>query len=217
MTAMSTAKSGYIQRKIVKVCEDIQVAYDHTVRDTSGKIYEFAYGENGYDATKTVPVCGEPQICDVSRLVRRLNAIVEEGLDEDILEDEDSLEIVEMPVQSQNPENIKIVERILEMSPYSLVDETWTTEELRQRLSDLENEEEKKQEKEHLEEKYQEDDDDISSEDEDEDGTQLVVEEEEEEEDGKEEESDDESDFVMDDYEEGDDVEVGGGNYYGDD
>ena len=70
---MSTANSGYIQRKIVKVSEDIQVQYDGTVRDTSGRIYQFAYGETGWDACKTVRVGEKQEICDVGRLIDRLN------------------------------------------------------------------------------------------------------------------------------------------------
>lgn len=72
-TAMGTAKSGYTQRKIVKICEDIQVKYDGTVRDATGKIYQFAYGGNGLDPTQTVKVDGQQQVCDIRRLVNRLN------------------------------------------------------------------------------------------------------------------------------------------------
>jgi len=76
-TAMGTAKSGYIQRKIVKVCEDIQIQYDQTVRDTTGKIYQFAYGENNLDATKTVKVNNSQQICDIQRIAEKLNSSYE--------------------------------------------------------------------------------------------------------------------------------------------
>ena len=73
-TAMSTAKSGYIQRRIVKVCEDIQIQYDGTVRDITGKIYQLVYGENGWDASRTVKVQGKQEICDISRMVTQLNS-----------------------------------------------------------------------------------------------------------------------------------------------
>ena len=87
-TAMGTAKSGYIQRKIVKVCEDIQIQYDQTVRDATGKIYQFFYGENGYDATKTVRIDNAPVACDIGRLADRLNTSYELGIDEQEDEDE---------------------------------------------------------------------------------------------------------------------------------
>jgi len=73
MTAMSTAKSGYIQRRIVKCCEDIQVQYDGTVRDATGKIYQLAYGETGWNASSTIRVDGEQQVCNISNIVTKLN------------------------------------------------------------------------------------------------------------------------------------------------
>ena len=76
-TAMGTAKSGYIQHRIVKVSEDIQVQYDGTVRDHTGKIYQFCSGENAYDPSRTVKVNGKDQVCDVGRLVNMLNMEVE--------------------------------------------------------------------------------------------------------------------------------------------
>lgn len=72
-TAMGTAKTGYIQRRIIKVCEDIQVKYDGTVRDTTGKVYQMSYGDTGMDASHTVKVGKKQQPCDISRMVARLN------------------------------------------------------------------------------------------------------------------------------------------------
>lgn len=72
-TAMGTAKTGYIQRRIIKVCEDIQVKYDGSVRDSFGKIYQLSYGDNGFDPCETVKVGNSQQACDISRIVDRLN------------------------------------------------------------------------------------------------------------------------------------------------
>lgn len=72
-TAMGTAKSGYIQRRIIKICEDMKVGYDGSIRDTIGNIYQMAYGDNGLDPTQTIKVGDEQQECDISRIVSRLN------------------------------------------------------------------------------------------------------------------------------------------------
>lgn len=72
-TAMSTATSGYMQRRIIKLTEDMKVQNDGTVRDIPGKIYQLTYGQNGIDPTCTVKVKGEQEICDISRLVTKLN------------------------------------------------------------------------------------------------------------------------------------------------
>jgi DNA-directed RNA polymerase beta' subunit len=72
-TAMGTATSGYMQRRIVKLTEDIKIHNDGTVRDVTGHIYQIVYGENGLDPTCTVKVNGEQEFCDISRLVTKLN------------------------------------------------------------------------------------------------------------------------------------------------
>lgn len=48
-TAVKTAETGYIQRRLVKALEDIMVCYDGTVRNSMNHVVEFAYGEDGID------------------------------------------------------------------------------------------------------------------------------------------------------------------------
>jgi DNA-directed RNA polymerase beta' subunit len=72
-TSMNTAKSGYIQRRIIKLAEDMIVHYDGSVRDNSGKIYQNAYGEDYIDPTKLVKVGKHKEFCDVSRVIDNLN------------------------------------------------------------------------------------------------------------------------------------------------
>lgn len=50
-TAVKTAETGYIQRRLIKAMEDINVRYDGTVRNSVNQIVEFLYGEDGMDAT----------------------------------------------------------------------------------------------------------------------------------------------------------------------
>jgi DNA-directed RNA polymerase beta' subunit len=72
-TAMGTAKSGYMQRRIVKLTEDIQIRYDGTVRDVPGNIFQVAYGGTGINPICTVKVDGKQEVSDISRLVNKLN------------------------------------------------------------------------------------------------------------------------------------------------
>ena len=72
-TAMKTATSGYIQRRMIKIAEDIQVKYDGTVRNSVNNIIQFAYGDNFMDPMKTT-FLGETAVpCDVERLVEKIN------------------------------------------------------------------------------------------------------------------------------------------------
>jgi len=52
MGVRDTSSTGYIQRRLVKGMEDLQVRYDMTVRNNMGKIIQFAYGDDGFDSTK---------------------------------------------------------------------------------------------------------------------------------------------------------------------
>jgi DNA-directed RNA polymerase beta' subunit len=51
-TAIQTAESGYISRKLIKAAEDVMVNYDFSVRNANGNILQFAYGDDNMDPTK---------------------------------------------------------------------------------------------------------------------------------------------------------------------
>jgi DNA-directed RNA polymerase beta' subunit len=72
-TALGTATSGYMQRRIIKLTEDIKIQNDGTVRDVVGNLYQPAYGETGFDPCQTVKIKGNQEACDISRLVDKLN------------------------------------------------------------------------------------------------------------------------------------------------
>jgi DNA-directed RNA polymerase II subunit RPB1 len=50
-TAMKTAKTGYIQHRLIKLLEDVTVNYDGTVWNSLGDVLQFIYGEDGMDGT----------------------------------------------------------------------------------------------------------------------------------------------------------------------
>jgi DNA-directed RNA polymerase II subunit RPB1 len=49
-TAVKTAKSGYLQRKLVKSTEDLKAHCDFTVRGSNNNIVQFIYGEDGFNS-----------------------------------------------------------------------------------------------------------------------------------------------------------------------
>ncbi|EFO93786.1 hypothetical protein CRE_12654 [Caenorhabditis remanei] len=48
-TAVKTAETGYMQRRLVKCLEDLCASYDGTVRSSVGDVIEFVFGEDGLD------------------------------------------------------------------------------------------------------------------------------------------------------------------------
>ncbi|MEM3407917.1 MAG: DNA-directed RNA polymerase subunit A' [Candidatus Micrarchaeia archaeon] len=51
-TAIRTARSGYMQRRMINALQDLVVKDDYSVRDGSGKIIQFIYGGDGRDTMK---------------------------------------------------------------------------------------------------------------------------------------------------------------------
>ncbi|BES88212.1 Hypothetical protein polymerase [Nesidiocoris tenuis] len=50
-TAVKTAETGYMQRRLVKSLEDLCLHYDMTVRNANGDIVQFLFGGDGLDPT----------------------------------------------------------------------------------------------------------------------------------------------------------------------
>jgi DNA-directed RNA polymerase II subunit RPB1 len=51
-TAIKTAKTGYIQRQLIKGLEDLSIKYDMTNRNSKNVIIQYIYGENGIEQSK---------------------------------------------------------------------------------------------------------------------------------------------------------------------
>ncbi len=66
-TALRTPKSGYLYRRLSNAMQDLKVEYDSTVRDASGRIVQFQYGEDNLDVSKT-----KSGHIDVKRLVQQV-------------------------------------------------------------------------------------------------------------------------------------------------
>ncbi|XP_066925897.1 DNA-directed RNA polymerase III subunit RPC1-like isoform X1 [Clytia hemisphaerica] len=77
-TAVKTAETGYMQRRLVKSLEDLSLQYDYTVRSSMNDIVQFIYGEDGLD-----PACMEEkdkpiEVYRIFQHVRNINPCVTE-------------------------------------------------------------------------------------------------------------------------------------------
>ncbi|EIW82038.1 beta and beta-prime subunits of DNA dependent RNA-polymerase [Coniophora puteana RWD-64-598 SS2] len=63
-TAVKTAETGYMQRRLMKALEDLTTQYDLSVRTATGGVVQFRYGDDGLD-----PACleGDAQPIDFDR------------------------------------------------------------------------------------------------------------------------------------------------------
>ncbi|XP_048486238.1 DNA-directed RNA polymerase III subunit RPC1 [Plutella xylostella] len=85
-TAVKTAETGYLQRRLVKSLEDLVLHYDMTVRNATGEVVEFKYGSDGLDPTYME---GKDRPVDLARVLQdiraRCNVRDEEALDGDAM------------------------------------------------------------------------------------------------------------------------------------
>lgn len=65
-TAVKTAETGYMQRRLMKALEDLSTQYDGSVRNSVGGIVQFVYGDDGLDPALME---GEGQPLNLSRLL----------------------------------------------------------------------------------------------------------------------------------------------------
>lgn len=59
-TAVKTADTGYMSRRLMKALEDLSIYYDQTVRSASGMVVQFIYGDDGMDPVKMEGENGTP-------------------------------------------------------------------------------------------------------------------------------------------------------------
>jgi DNA-directed RNA polymerase subunit A' len=74
-TAVRTQQSGYMQRRLINALEHLRVEYDSTVRDSSGDIVQFTYGEDGVDPAKS----DHGKAVDVENLIERVKFAIPKG------------------------------------------------------------------------------------------------------------------------------------------
>ena len=48
-TAVKTAETGYMARRLMKALEDLSSRYDRSVRNATGGVVQFVYGDDGLD------------------------------------------------------------------------------------------------------------------------------------------------------------------------
>ncbi|KAL4297038.1 hypothetical protein GQ457_12G029390 [Hibiscus cannabinus] len=71
-TAVKTAETGYMSRRLIKALEDLGIHYDNTCRNASGCIVQFVYGDDGMDPASMEGKNGFPLNFD--RLLMKVKA-----------------------------------------------------------------------------------------------------------------------------------------------
>lgn len=72
-TAIKTAKSGYIQRKLVKKMEDLKISYTGYVTNAKDNIIQFNYIDNIDPSTTVKTVNGKMSFVNIHNIAKKLN------------------------------------------------------------------------------------------------------------------------------------------------
>ena len=78
-TAVKTAETGYMQRRLVKSLEDLVQNYDGTVRNSSNEVIQFEYGGDGLDP---MMMEGKDKPVDFQRVLEHVQAAMPYGDEE---------------------------------------------------------------------------------------------------------------------------------------
>ncbi len=73
-TAVKTSETGYMQRRMIKSLEDLQARGDLSVRDATGNVVQFMYGNDGLDPSRMEVDIEVPM--DLSLLMRHASSAV---------------------------------------------------------------------------------------------------------------------------------------------
>eukprot|EP00898_Chlorokybus_atmophyticus_P005611 jgi/Chlat1/6050/Chrsp4S06335 len=71
-TAVKTAETGYMSRRLMKALEDLYTHYDGTVRNSTGGIVQLRYGDDGMDPVEMEGANGQP--IDFDRILLKVKA-----------------------------------------------------------------------------------------------------------------------------------------------
>ena len=72
-TAVKTAETGYMSRRLMKALEDLSAQYDGTVRNSSSNIVQLVYGDDGLDP---VLMEGSSSPVDTKRVMKQVQAVI---------------------------------------------------------------------------------------------------------------------------------------------
>ncbi|KAK4255011.1 hypothetical protein QN277_008074 [Acacia crassicarpa] len=92
-TAVKTADTGYMSRRLIKALEDLFVHYDNTVRNASSCVVQFCYGDDAMDPAGMEGKDGKP--LNFERLFLKSKAICPNDGHDEILSSSDVCKVVQ--------------------------------------------------------------------------------------------------------------------------
>lgn len=117
-TAVKTAETGYMSRRLMKSLEDLSTKYDHTVRNSSSNIVQFKYGDDELDP---VDMEATARPVNFDRTFTQAEATTWNSGDKSLLPDE-MMEITDELLARQRAQFVRknLMDQVL---PYTMLEE----------------------------------------------------------------------------------------------
>ena len=103
-TAVKTAETGYMSRRLMKAMEDLAVHYDNTVRTCTGVVVQFTYGDDSLDPVEVEDKEGRPM--DFERILDLVRTRIRSDENSSLLPAEIKKRIVVL-TEKAKPANMK--------------------------------------------------------------------------------------------------------------
>jgi len=72
-TAVKTSVTGYTQRRMIKMVEDLRFGYSNVVTNANDTVIQFMYGEDNFDASKLIKTSNGLSFCDIKHIAEKFN------------------------------------------------------------------------------------------------------------------------------------------------
>jgi DNA-directed RNA polymerase III subunit RPC1 len=115
-TAVKTAQTGYMARRLMKALEDLSMHYDKTVRNSEGTVVQFSYGSDGLD-----PACmeGMDRPVNLPRVLKNIRATIPRSEAGPMISHDEICRIIKEEMSGRRftkllPEGIKFLEEVEE-------------------------------------------------------------------------------------------------------
>jgi DNA-directed RNA polymerase III subunit RPC1 len=102
-TAVKTAETGYMSRRLMKAMEDLSSQYDNTVRTCNGVVVQFTYGDDSLDPVEVEENEGKPVNFD--RILDLVRTKIPSSAESSLLPDEIK-KTVEKAIERKNQEKL---------------------------------------------------------------------------------------------------------------
>ncbi|CAE8584244.1 unnamed protein product [Polarella glacialis] len=106
-TAVKTAETGYMARRLMKALEDLSLKYDLTVRTSSGEVVQFVFGDDGLNPARMEGTASNP--LDFEYVLKHVEFVLRPPRESPAPEDEGLAPLAKRPRGDASSKELKLL------------------------------------------------------------------------------------------------------------